>query len=140
MKDCWPLFWLSVCSNLGFQCQRVQYFTASKTKSQKLGVPVPRKLFPGTSPPRLPALWSAPGISLWRIQSLPGNRTLWRTISAMMHPTDQMSTTKHQVIKTSQRPPPCMSSLKSPPKHRQTQLVSRTRVKYEHHVSRMIHF
>lgn len=39
------------------------------------------------------------GLSLWRIQSLPGNRTLWRTISAMMHPTDQMSTTKYQVIK-----------------------------------------
>lgn len=30
---------------------------------------------------------------LWRrIQSLPGNRTLWRTISAIMHPTDQIST------------------------------------------------
>lgn len=28
----------------------------------------------------------------WRIQSLPGNRILWRTISPMMQPTDQIST------------------------------------------------
>lgn len=50
------------------------------------------------SPPQPP--WPRRvGLSLWRIQSLPGNRTLWRTISAMMHPTDQMSTTKHQVVK-----------------------------------------
>lgn len=27
-----------------------------------------------------------------RIQSLPGKRILWRTISPMMHPTDHMST------------------------------------------------
>lgn len=53
-----------------------------------------------TSPQPYPSLhgWVL-GLSLWRIQSLPGNRTLWRTISAMMHPTDQMSTTKYQVIK-----------------------------------------
>lgn len=61
-------------------------------------------------------LWPVPGLSLWRIQSLPGNRTLWRTISAMMHPTDQMSTTKHQVIKTSQRPPQAFSQTLLPNK------------------------
>jgi len=27
-----------------------------------------------------------------RIQSLPGNRILWRTISPIMHPTDHIST------------------------------------------------
>lgn len=72
----------------------------------------------GTRPPPRPVL----GLSLWRIQSLPGNRTLWRTISAMMHPTDQMSTTKHQVIKTSPRPP--CSFLKTPSQQRQAQLSS----------------
>lgn len=78
-----------------------------QTKTQKR-VPVlrphpPRPLHP------VPAL----GLSLWRIQSLPGNRTLWRTISAMMHPTDQMSTTKHQVIKTSPTSPHTFSQTPS---------------------------
>lgn len=63
----------------------------------------PQSCFQAHAHPCPQPSWLVLGLSLWRIQSLPGNRTLWRTISAMMHPTDQMSTTKHQVIKTSQR-------------------------------------
>lgn len=105
-----------------------------QTKNQTQKVLINTK-FSGSHPQPHPSLQGQVlGLSLWRIQSLPGNRTLWRTISAMMHPTDQMSTTKYQVIK--KQPEPRISFLNhlpdmgSPSKYS----LGRTSVNSWHHI------
>lgn len=54
----------------------------------------------------------------------------------MMHPTDQMSTTKHQVIKTSRRPPRIF--LKPPPNRDRPSLSMGTFVTYGHDTRRTV--